>query len=233
MKKKLMSIVLAAGMIAAMVAPSVALAAETSASAGAQVVEKVAKVHDLEAEREGSYVELDWDKVSGADGYRVYRATSKSGTYTRLVTLSGASKDEYIDKTASSSKTYYYKVRAFEVTSSGAKKFGAYSSIVSVKAIAKLGKVYDLEAEREGKKHIELDWDDVAGAEGYRVYRSTSKSSGFTRIATLKGGSIDEYHDKSSSLVSGKKYYYKVRAYRVVNGKYEFGAYSSVVSAKA
>lgn len=58
-------------------------------------------------------VKLSWTKVSGAKGYEIYRATSKNGTYKKVVTTS---KTSYQDKKLSSKKTYYYKVRAYKTS---------------------------------------------------------------------------------------------------------------------
>ena len=58
-----------------------------------------------------------------------------------------------------------------------------------------------------GSKFISLEWDYVSHADAYKVYRSTSKSSGFKAIDTTYD---EEYTD--SSVSKGKKYYYKVKA---------------------
>ena len=54
-------------------------------------------------------IKVSWAKVSGAAKYKVYRSTSKSGTYTLLKTVTGTS---YTDTTAKANKGYYYKVVA-------------------------------------------------------------------------------------------------------------------------
>lgn len=53
------------------------------------------------------------EKVSGAKGYVVYRATSKSGKYKAVSTIKKGSTVSYINKKLTSKKTYYYKVRAY------------------------------------------------------------------------------------------------------------------------
>ncbi len=66
----------------------------------------------------GIYVE--WTKVSGAAGYRVYRSTKESGGYKKVVTLKGADVLSYIDETESEAgTTYYYKVKAYLYNSAG------------------------------------------------------------------------------------------------------------------
>ena len=72
---------------------------------------------------------LTWNAVDGADSYVVYRATSKTGTYTKLYTTSGKM---MTNTSAKAGTTYYYKVMA--VCSSNSAANSAYSSIVSIKA---------------------------------------------------------------------------------------------------
>ncbi len=70
---------------------------------------------------------LNWDKVSGANGYIVYRATSSSGTYARLKSVDS---NKYVDDNLTESSTFYYKVRAF-VTSGSSTTYSGYSRAVS------------------------------------------------------------------------------------------------------
>ena len=71
---------------------------------------------------------VSWNKVTGAVSYKVYRATSKNGTYSLVKTTTSRS---YKDTSAKSGKTYYYKVVAVCKTSAGN---SAYSGIVSIKS---------------------------------------------------------------------------------------------------
>lgn len=58
----------------------------------------------------GVYVK--WTKDANADGYVVYRSTSKNGKYTKIATVSGLS--SYYDILVSNNKTYYYKVVSYQ-----------------------------------------------------------------------------------------------------------------------
>ncbi|MCD8054099.1 MAG: leucine-rich repeat protein [Lachnospiraceae bacterium] len=63
---------------------------------------------------------------------------------------------------------------------------------------------------------IKLTWKKVTGATGYYIYRSTSKSGTYKKIATVKSGSTVTYTNKTSGtykVTNGKTYYYKVIAY--------------------
>ena len=77
-------------------------------------------------------VTLSWDKVSGADGYEIYRKTGADGTYKKIKTITSGKTVTYKNKELTLGKKYYYKVRAFDKTGNGTKK-GKYSSIKSVK----------------------------------------------------------------------------------------------------
>ena len=71
---------------------------------------------------------LNWDKVTGADKYYVYRSTSKDGTYSKI---GSATSTSYTDKTAKAGKTYYYKVKAINSKSAAN---SAYSLVDYIKA---------------------------------------------------------------------------------------------------
>lgn len=77
-------------------------------------------------------IALSWGKIAGADGYRVYRATSKNGTYKMIKSISGSKNTSYKNTGLTVGKTYYYKVRAYETTKNG-RRYGTYSAVKSVK----------------------------------------------------------------------------------------------------
>ena len=71
---------------------------------------------------------ISWEKVSGAVKYEIYRATSKSGTYTLIKTTTSTS---FTNTSTTAGKTYYYKVKAIASKSAAN---SAYSEIKSIKA---------------------------------------------------------------------------------------------------
>lgn len=165
-----------------------------------------------------STIRVTWNKVSGANGYRVYRSTSKDGKYTAIGSTAKNSAVTFLDKKAVTGKTYYYKVRAYRNVS-GKKVYGSYSATEKAKAVLSDP---TLSAGSTSKTAV-LEWSKVKGADGYQVYASDSQNGTYTRIKITKGtGATDE------SLLTGKTRYYKVRAYRKVNGKAVYGSFSKI-----
>lgn len=82
---------------------------------------------------------------------------------------------------------------------------------------AKLGKVKIAATDSENYTTIRVTWNKVSGANGYRVYRSASKDGKYTAIGSTAKNSAVTFLDKKA--VTGKTYYYKVRAYRNVSRK--------------
>lgn len=168
---------------------------------------------------------LSWNKVTGSSGYEVLRATSKTGTYKSVKTITSGSTVSYTDKSLATGTTYYYKVRAYR-TVDKKKVYSSYSSVVSAKPVLKTPSV----KLTSGSKKATIKWEKISGASGYEVYRATSKSGKYSKIKTITKNSTVSY--VNSSLTKNKTYYYKVRAYRTVNGKKIYSSYSVSKSVK-
>ena len=59
---------------------------------------------------------------------------------------------------------------------------------------------------------------------------STKKTSGFKNVKTITKAATIKF--TKTGLTKGKTYYFKVRAYKTVDGKKVYGDYSKVVSVK-
>ena len=150
---------------------------------------------------------LTWNAVSGATSYKVYRATSKSGTYSLLGTVTATS---YTNTGAKAGTTYYYKVKA--VNSAGE---SAYSNVVSGRAtVTTLTMGHSASS---GKP--QLTWKAVSGAASYKVYRATAKNGAYTVINTTKALT---YTNVGAAL--GTTYYYKVEALNAAGKSMGFSA---------
>lgn len=165
-------------------------------------------------------IKLSWKAVDGAPGYNIYRSTSKNGTYEKIGT---SSKNSYIDKTAAVNTYYYYKIaakNAYEPCTSDLSK--------SIRGIILRASTVNTKLTK-GKK-VRLTWNKNARANGYVIYRSLKKNSGYKEIARITSGSKTSYTDKT--VKKNKTYYYRIKAYKTLNQKTFLGVKSIKVKIK-
>lgn len=192
-----------------------------SAKTAELVKETAAVAKDSESLR------ISWKALEGVGGYTIRRSTSKNGKYKLIATIYKPTTSYYDDDTVTADKTYFYKIQTYNYNN-GVKGYSGYGSVFSGKTVKKasISTIENLSSTK-----LKITWKKVSGANGYRVYRSTSKGGSYKRIKTISSGSTTSYTD--TDLKSGTTYYYKVRARNKVNGKTGYGTYSTVRSAKA
>lgn len=142
---------------------------------------------------------LKWSAVDNAKNYRIYRSTSKDGTFKYL---DSATKTTFTDTTAKAGRKYYYKVKTMGDDTVMDSK---YSSIVSVTCDCARPDVWLTHRSTTGKNIVK--WEEVYGAEKYRVYVATSKDGNYKLL-----GTTSKLYLVHSSGASNKMYYYKVKA---------------------
>ena len=161
------------------------------------------------------YPKLTWKAVKGAVSYKVYRAASKSGTYSLMKTTTSTS---YINTSAKAGQTYYYKVMAVAAKTAAN---SAYSAVASCTCDLPRPMVTTANAASTG--YPVLTWEAVEGAVSYKVYRSTSKDGTYSLTKTTTDTSYT-----NTSAKPGNVYYYKVMA--VAQKSAANSAYSSIKS---
>lgn len=169
-------------------------------------------------------IRLSWNRSKKAKGYILYRATKRTGPYKRIHKV-GRKTTHYFDRKAVAGKKYYYRVKAY-LRENGKTVYSDASNIVRKKTTLKRPA---LEARVEGGRAL-LSWNEVKGAQGYQIYRSKKKRKGYKKVDAIQGKSATSY--ASQRLKSGKRYYFKVRAYRKTAGKKGYGTFSFPKSVK-
>lgn len=85
------------------------------------------------------------------------------------------------------------------------------------------------------EKNVTVSWSKVSAAKGYKVYRAASREgedyryTSYKCIKTVSSKNTVKYTDKT--VKPGKKYFYKVKSYKVVNGKKKYSKYTKVKTA--
>ena len=87
-----------------------------------------------------------------------------------------------------------------------------------------------VKAKKASPSSVKISWKKVSNADGYEIARSKKKKSGYRKAATVKGGSKTSY--KNKKLKKKTAYYFKVRAYKNIDGKKVYGGYSPAIKIK-
>ena len=92
------------------------------------------------------------------------------------------------------------------------------NAAVANTAIQKPEAPVNFAVEKYGKYNkAKLTWSKVPGVKGYKIYRATSENGKYKKIKTIKKAKKTSYINKK--LKSRGVYFYKIRAYKKVNGK--------------
>jgi len=166
-------------------------------------------------------IRLTWNKVTGATGYRVYQYNAKTKKWDKLKTLKDTT---YRIEKLKAGTTYKFRVKAYKKDDGTI--WGKATATINVATKTAAPKITKLTTTK-GK--AAFTWSNVAGETGYQVYYSTKKDSGFKKVTSYKA---DVVKGTKSKLTSGKKYYFKVRAYKKTASGTVYSAWSSVKSIK-
>ena len=142
-------------------------------------------------------IKISWKSVKGAEGYKLYRRII-GGPWQQIAQLTSTN---YIDKSSLTSGTkYLYTVRAYNGTT---RSYYVESGVSEIKLTTP-----SLISAQNNSGGIKVTWQSVKGATSYRIYRKPYGGTSWKWIGTSKSAS---YTDESS-LTSGTKYVYTVRA---------------------
>ncbi|MGN0618993.1 MAG: CAP domain-containing protein [Ruminiclostridium sp.] len=155
--------IIAAFLIAAAVVTAPALSDSTSASPFCITAEaasaKLSKPSSLKASVSGKKITLSWNKVSGADAYRVYRYNATKKKYVKVKDVTGTK----ISINVSKYGDYKFLVRSLD-KKNGKYILGNYSSVsVTVKDLSKVSaeeavaEIVNSERKAAGKSALTLD----------------------------------------------------------------------------
>lgn len=170
----------------------------------------------------GKKLKLSWKKVSGASGYAIYRLSGDS--YKRIKTVKASTKQVTL-ALANGKQAYSYCVCAYW-TIDGKKYYGGKSGVKTA-----VPEAASLQAKAVRGKGIRLTWQSLKTVDGYVIYRKTGKNGSYKKIKTAADKKSSGYTDKTAK--KGKTYYYRIRTYRLLDGKKVYGSYTQTIKVKA
>lgn len=155
----------------------------------------------------------------GADGTTA-SITVKDGYELEDVTVNGVSKGKV---------TFLYGLKTGDkvVVTTQKKADDNQALIEAVKNTKLVARSVNAKAP-SGKKAIKVYWYEKEGSklsfDGYEIYRSTKKNSGYGTKPIFKTKKSLQYFNTSAK--KGTRYYYKVRGYKMIDGKKVYTPYS-------
>lgn len=164
-------------------------------------------------------ITLQWNKVSGADGYRIYMYDSTQKKYVKYKSVSGT---KCTVSNLEIGTKYNFKITAL------VKKNGKYSAQEFTNKFSAATKKLDSPKNITAAANfssIELKWSNVKNADAYRVYQYNSTEKKYVAVKTTSATNYTV-----TGLSSGKTYKFKITA-PVKNGKsYSVQTLSPVIS---
>jgi len=162
-------------------------------------------------------INVGWAAVAGASGYEVYVL---DGEY-RL--LSDTAALNVVDGGKVTGMETTYKVRAYRLVNSvkvfGPESIGKTMAVPSLPVGFKVSLV-DITS-------LSLIWGAVSGASGYEISQATTSTGTYTVV-----GDVSTTEFKKTGLTFNRTYYYKIRAYTLVNSVKIYGSLSASISGK-
>lgn len=164
-------------------------------------------------------IQITWPKSANAEGYKVYRKTGNQN-WSLIKTIKGNSTLSYTDTTAANGKLYRYTVRGYIGTA-----LSDYN--LSGLPMLRLKDTAIVSCQSKSSKKVTLAWKKNSAASGYQVVYSLKSN-----FAGAKSKKTSKLTCTVSNLEKGKTYYFRVRSYKIANGKTYYGPYSAAKSVK-
>jgi hypothetical protein len=164
-------------------------------------------------------VSLTWSAITGATGYRIYRGTSPGSEPTLLATIASGSATAFTDDGATLTTAYTPLTNTAYVTTptqtAPALAGGGSLTLATpyywvITATTAAGETWQSNevtlTPSGGNQTGTLNWNAVAGASGYKVYRSTTSGSygPSCLVTTIGSGATVTYNDTGGALSAGQ-----------------------------
>lgn len=157
-------------------------------------------------------VSLTWTQPSNYTGSaKVYRSETQGGPYTFMGWGAGTAANPYTEQGLTEGRAYYYIVTYPDYT------INAHAPISNELKLVYLLPPTNFKAgigvnPTNDSTEATLSWDrkNLAGLQGYKIYRSTTENGTYSLVATIPNGTTS-YTDQN--LTAGTTYYYRLTCY--------------------
>jgi fibronectin type 3 domain-containing protein len=187
---------------------------ELSSAANVYFSDNLMQPANVAAENFGTFVEITWDEVSGANGYTVHRSSTSGGAYNQI----GSSPDPVYTDIPQTAGPYYYKVRAIDTLGHESPlSFYAYAYFTDQPQTP-----FNVSAE-DLLYRVRVTWESIDSSFIFIIYRSSSANGDYVPIDTVEAElEIIDWPPSTGH------YYYKVQAEHPSHGSSELSQYGHV-----
>ncbi|MFI3142516.1 MAG: fibronectin type III domain-containing protein, partial [Clostridia bacterium] len=166
-------------------------------------------------------IRVNWEEIAGVEGYRVYMLVN--GSWVNKGTVYGSDTTTLRIDSLTAGEVYEFYVRAFLRNDEGTAIFQTPSEIMTTQTDLAAAKITSAS---ETSDAIRLNWNEVNGATGYKIY--IYENGSWKTYATLYEGDVLTY--RMSGFKANTTYKFKVCAFSKETGSTVWGSESSVYS---
>ena len=170
-------------------------------------------------------VKLKWDKKSQITLYKIELYNKKTKKYECKKILNSDATSATI-KGLIDGTTYKFRIRAVKIVN-GKNYYGEYTYL---KITTKPNKVTISKIKSTAKKKMNIYWKKISNSSGYELQYSLKNN--FKSKKSVKIKSKKTLNKTIKNLKSNKKYYIRIRAYKLVDDKKIYGDFSKVKNIK-
>lgn len=166
-------------------------------------------------------LKLSWYRNEGKiKGYKIYKWDPKAEEYKYYARTTSNS---YTIKNLKAGSTYLFQVKAY-INING----NDYNGDANVRLKTTTKTSTPSVTLSAGSRKVTIRWKKPYGTTGYEIYMKSSSNGSYSRIKTITNSSTTTY--TKTGLKKGRRYYFRVKTYRTVDGKKVYSSYSSTKS---
>lgn len=196
---------------------------KTASPIAAKVFSSIPAPTDIKAScNNKGVIKLNWKASDNITGFVINR---RNDFFEQIIPVGRVKENKFTDKDVVSGQVYHYSVQSIVETSTGTME-GNFSKEVSCVFV---DKSEILQVKAALFKNVDLRVRIVAGADGY-IFERSEDGENFYEIGRTNSGTGIRLRDKAEKLFT--VYYYRVRAYKNLDGKEIIGEESQKVKVK-
>ena len=163
-------------------------------------------------------ITLSWNRNTTATGYKLEQY--KGGKWVQVAQINGNSTTSYRVTGLTAATAYNFRIRAYKTSGNAT----AHSGYTNLSTLTSPTNVSNVTCTARSYNSITLSWNRNTTATGYKLEQY--KGGKWVQVATVSGNKNVRY--TVSKLSRNTAYRFRIRAYKVINGKTSNGGYTYI-----